>query len=240
MSNYSDKSDGDGNMSSNNASMNASDQAYNSRVINSNNTNSNNRSRSRSPISNKSRSRSRSRSYSHNRSLSPANTNSNSNNRDSYKRTHRDQSPRYNNSYNNSSKRRDRSLSSNNRYSSAPSSKQRRPNSVGRRRSRSPINVPNGHRYNQPPPPPPPPQMSIRNGSRHSPSEYSSRHFNGHHNSDHADRFNPPENEILAIFGLSKHVNEQDLFELYKHYGCKECKIIIDKHVKYLISNLYK
>lgn len=43
-------------------------------------------------------------------------------------------------------------------------------------------------------------------------------------------RFNPPENNVLAIFGLSKRVIEHDLFDLYKHFGCKECKVIMDKH----------
>jgi hypothetical protein len=48
-------------------------------------------------------------------------------------------------------------------------------------------------------------------------------------------RYNPPENDILAIFGLSKRVNEQDLYDLYKKFGCKECKVIIDKHVNNVI-----
>jgi hypothetical protein len=44
-------------------------------------------------------------------------------------------------------------------------------------------------------------------------------------------RYNPPENDVLAIFGLSKRVNQQDLYQLYRGYGCRECKIIIDKIV---------
>ncbi len=44
-------------------------------------------------------------------------------------------------------------------------------------------------------------------------------------------RYNPPENNVLAVFGLSKQVIEQDLFDLYQSFGVKECKVIIDKHV---------
>lgn len=43
-------------------------------------------------------------------------------------------------------------------------------------------------------------------------------------------RCNPPENNVLAIFGLSKRVIEQDLFDLYRNFGGKETKVIIDKH----------
>jgi hypothetical protein len=70
----------------------------------------------------------------------------------------------------------------------------------------------------------------VRYGRRPSPPVHYNSNFNGRHH-DLIDRFNPPENEILAIFGLSKRANEQDLLDLYKNYGCKECKIIIDKHV---------
>ena len=48
---------------------------------------------------------------------------------------------------------------------------------------------------------------------------------------DESFRFNPPENDILAIFGLSKRVVKEDLYDLYKHFDCRECKIITDKHV---------
>ena len=44
-------------------------------------------------------------------------------------------------------------------------------------------------------------------------------------------RSDPPENNVLAIFGLNKRVIEQDLFDLYRSFGVKECKVIIDKHV---------
>ena len=47
------------------------------------------------------------------------------------------------------------------------------------------------------------------------------------------DRFNPARNDVLAVFGLDRRANEQDLFDLYKKYGCRECKIIIDKHVRF-------
>jgi hypothetical protein len=65
-------------------------------------------------------------------------------------------------------------------------------------------------------------------------------HFSLHHRStifakaraeDELARYNAPENNVLAIFGLSKRVIEQDLFDSYKHFGCKECKVIMDKHV---------
>lgn len=232
MSNYSDKSDGDGNLSSTNSTFNTSthnasltiDQSY-SRLANTSAHSNTNRSRSRSPVSSKSRSRSRSRSeISYSRSLSP-NLTSNSTGRlnDSYRRA-RDHSPRYH-ANSNGPKRRERSLSTD-RYS-AP-----------KRRSRSPLNQRYQVASSIPRPPPPPvsqhhiPSSRARVSSRHTPPEYSSRNHLSHtnHNSDFIDRFNPPANEILAIFGLNKRVNEQDLLDLYKDYGCKECKIIIDKH----------
>ena len=61
-----------------------------------------------------------------------------------------------------------------------------------------------------------------------------SRHFNGPYRSPDSfyDRFNAPQNNVLAVFGLDKRANEQDLFDVYRKYGCKECKIIMDKHVR--------
>lgn len=47
---------------------------------------------------------------------------------------------------------------------------------------------------------------------------------------DEPIRYIAPENNVLAIFGLSNRVIEHDLFSIYKHYGCKECKVIIDKN----------
>ena len=47
------------------------------------------------------------------------------------------------------------------------------------------------------------------------------------------ERSNAPENNVLAVFGLDKRVNEIDLMDVYKAYGCEECKIILDKHVRY-------
>jgi RNA recognition motif-containing protein len=44
------------------------------------------------------------------------------------------------------------------------------------------------------------------------------------------DRFNAPQNNVLAVFGLDRRANEQDLFDVYRKYGCKECKIIMDKY----------
>ena len=232
MSNYSDKSDGDCNISSNNSIF--TNHAINNNEqfrLNSTNTTTNNnrrsRSRSRSLVT-----KSRSRSVS-DRSLTPSQSQrdqipSNGTNlvtvsQDSYHnhRRHREQSPPVQTNtnrthhYNSSSisKKRERSLS-NHRYSS--SSSRRRPSPpVSRRRSRSPPIMSNytATRY-------------TRREIRPSPSS----NFNGRHH-DLIDRFNPPENEILAIFGLSKRANEQDLLDLYKDYGCKECKIIIDKHV---------
>jgi hypothetical protein len=66
-----------------------------------------------------------------------------------------------------------------------------------------------------------------------------SRHFNGPYRSPDSfyDRFNAPQNNVLAVFGLDKRANEQDLFDVYRKYGCKECKIIIDKHVIRTIFN---
>ncbi len=44
-------------------------------------------------------------------------------------------------------------------------------------------------------------------------------------------RYNPPPNEVLAIFGLGKRVVEKDLFDLYRSFGVRDCKVIIEKHV---------
>lgn len=46
-----------------------------------------------------------------------------------------------------------------------------------------------------------------------------------------SENVSAPPNNILAIFGLDKQANEQDLREMYENYGCINCKIIIDKHV---------
>ncbi len=259
MSNYSDKSDVDCNLNSNYSTFNhlsSSEQFLRltnpSKTVNSNiNAKTNgssgglrSRTRSRSPVS-----KSRSRSVS-DRSLSPQpqhqaqlnqaslSTITQMPQHDSYRRSNRnDQSPpsrhlsssrphqhhqhqqsssnnySYHSSSSTISKKRERSLTPPQRYSSS----RRRPSSpANRRRSRS--RTPSSMSY------------LVRYGRRPSPPVHYNSNFNGRHH-DLIDRFNPPENEILAIFGLSKRANEQDLLDLYKNYGCKECKIIIDKHV---------
>lgn len=75
----------------------------------------------------------------------------------------------------------------------------------------------------------PPGNSSYYSGMYPRPSVYKSR------TEDDLVRMQAPENNVLAIFGLSKRVIEQDLFDLYKHFGCKECKVIMDKHVRGLI-----
>lgn len=57
-----------------------------------------------------------------------------------------------------------------------------------------------------------------------------------HSRYDEPARYIAPENNVLAIFGLSNRVIEHDLFSIYKHFGCKECKVIIDKNVIDLIK----
>lgn len=51
---------------------------------------------------------------------------------------------------------------------------------------------------------------------------------------DEPDRFNPAKNDIIAVFGLDRDTTESDLFNFYKKYGCKRCKVIFDKRVKNL------
>jgi hypothetical protein len=77
-----------------------------------------------------------------------------------------------------------------------------------------------------------------RTGMSSSSSSYPNSHFTASrqfhpHRSDESmyDRFNAPQNNVLAVFGLDRRANEQDLFDVYRRYGCKECKIIFDKHV---------
>lgn len=52
---------------------------------------------------------------------------------------------------------------------------------------------------------------------------------------ENPDRQNPTRNNILAVFGLDREVTERDLYYMYKNFGCKQCKVIIDKKV---ISNI--
>lgn len=129
----------------------------------------------------------------------------------------------------------------NNRRSSSPGQRQRRrsrsPLSRSRQsRSRSPHydyhskriqhSATSHHRYNshRSRSRSPPGNSSYYAGMHHRPTLYKSR------TEDDLVRLNAPENNVLAIFGLSKRVIEQDLFDLYKHFGCKECKVIMDKH----------
>ena len=51
---------------------------------------------------------------------------------------------------------------------------------------------------------------------------------------EEANRFNPAKNDIIAVFGLDRDTTESDLFNFYKKYGCKRCKVIFDKRVKNL------
>ncbi len=97
--------------------------------------------------------------------------------------------------------------------------------SAFQRQSRSPSNYPiQRHLPNS--------RVSSRFRSRSRSPIYSSRCFNNKNlRVDEPFRFIAPENNILAIFGLSNRVIEQDLFDIYKQYGCKECKVIIDKNV---------
>ncbi|RMZ95043.1 transformer-2 -like protein [Brachionus plicatilis] len=66
-----------------------------------------------------------------------------------------------------------------------------------------------------------------RNARPRSPYLRSTKHRVEHR--DEPDRFNPPKNDILAVFGLDRDTNESDLFNFFKKYGCKRSKVIFDK-----------
>lgn len=124
-----------------------------------------------------------------------------------------------------SSRRRSNSRSRQriNKYSRSRSVSRTRPSKYRRSRSRSPLG-PNHHRS----------AYAFRGGYQQRPynSKAGGRHLNGPYRSPDSfyDRFNAPQNNVLAVFGLDKRANEQDLFDVYRKYGCKECKIIMDKH----------
>lgn len=70
-------------------------------------------------------------------------------------------------------------------------------------------------------------------------SKYTSRRSSysqfGRHRTDlreDSERFNPPKNDIIAVFGLDRDTTESDLFNFYRKYGCKRCKVIFDRRVK--------
>lgn len=42
---------------------------------------------------------------------------------------------------------------------------------------------------------------------------------------------NPPENKVLAVFGLGRTCQPSDLMRAFHKYNCYDCKIIIDKRV---------
>jgi hypothetical protein len=44
-------------------------------------------------------------------------------------------------------------------------------------------------------------------------------------------RHNPPENKVLAIFGLDRDCEDADVMKVFKKFGATDCKLIIDKRV---------
>ena len=116
------------------------------------------------------------------------------------------------------------------RHSQTVVAARRRYNQERRRSSRSPVNYTHGAQR---------PAYGGSFGSAYGGANGNTRHYNAPYLSPDSlyDRFNAPQNNVLAVFGLDKRANEQDLFDLYRRYGCKECKIIMDKHVSSLFKN---
>ena len=48
-------------------------------------------------------------------------------------------------------------------------------------------------------------------------------------------RINPPENKVLAIFGLDRDCEDTDIMKVFKKYGATDCKLIIDKRVRHVL-----
>jgi hypothetical protein len=44
-------------------------------------------------------------------------------------------------------------------------------------------------------------------------------------------RSNAPEGKILAVFGIHRDANEDDIYKKFRRYNCKEVKLIYDKRV---------
>ncbi|CAF0900133.1 unnamed protein product [Brachionus calyciflorus] len=111
---------------------------------------------------------------------------------------------------------RDHSLESNKRYSrhrnrSESRSRRSRSRSTSYHRSRSRSN------------------RRSRHSRARTPATYSRSHRSRPNPRDDPERFNPPRNDILAVFGLDRDASENDLFNFFKKYGCKRCKVIFDK-----------
>ena len=113
-------------------------------------------------------------------------------------------------------------------------------------RSRSPRPQPvHYHRSSRYSPPRSPPSHRHLQSGRYSPTHYNGRSTSGRgykndvitQNGRYVDsrieelRLNPPENKVLAVFGLDRNCEEIDLMNVFKKYGARDCKLITDKRV---------
>jgi hypothetical protein len=134
--------------------------------------------------------------------------------------------------------------------SGSPRRRSRSPRSRSRSRSPPPRDSYKSSRRREPSYSPPPargrygsrsPPPSYSRSSRRSPSPRYRRHSPYRGGASHGSRYydpridnlrhNPPENKVLAVFGLDRDCEEGDLMKLFKKYGANDCKMIIDKRV---------